>query len=216
MSSPDSFIEEVTEEVRRDRLFALFRKYGWIAGVLVLLVVGGTAWTQWQQAQRAAEARSFGDTLAQALDQPEAAARVAALQAVEAEGADQAAIRDLIVASDPETMRDAALEALARVEASQDVTQYFRDLATLRRVVLAGAELDVAARRAALDPLAVPGRVFRPLVLEQLAYLEVEAGNIDAALEQLRIVSNDQQSPPGLRERAGQMIVALGGAPTEG
>ena len=35
MSNPDSFIEEVTEEVRRDKLFALFRKYGWIAGCLL-------------------------------------------------------------------------------------------------------------------------------------------------------------------------------------
>ena len=43
MSNPDSFIEEVTEEVRRDRLFALFRKYGWIGVVLVLAIVGGAS-----------------------------------------------------------------------------------------------------------------------------------------------------------------------------
>ena len=41
MSNPDSFIDEVTEEVRRDRLFAIFRKYGWIGAVLVALIVGG-------------------------------------------------------------------------------------------------------------------------------------------------------------------------------
>ena len=40
MSNPDSFIDEVTEEVRRDRLFAVFRKYGWI-GVLAGGVRGG-------------------------------------------------------------------------------------------------------------------------------------------------------------------------------
>ena len=39
MSNPESFIEEVTEEVRRDRLFAAFRKYGWIGVLLVLLTV---------------------------------------------------------------------------------------------------------------------------------------------------------------------------------
>ena len=36
MSNPDSFIDEVTEEVRRDRLFAMFRKYGWIGVAIVL------------------------------------------------------------------------------------------------------------------------------------------------------------------------------------
>ncbi len=30
MSSQDSFVDEVTDELRRDRLFAAFRKYGWI------------------------------------------------------------------------------------------------------------------------------------------------------------------------------------------
>lgn len=216
MSNPDSFIEEVTEEVRRDRLFALFRKYGWIAAVLVLAIVGGTAWTQWQQAQRVSRAQAFGDALSAALDRPEAADRVAGLQAVTTENADQAAIRDLIVASDPETMPETALAALTRIEADQDVTPYYRDLAILRRIVMQGPDMDVAARRAALDPLAVPGRIFRPLALEQLAYLEIEAGNVEAAIAQLRTISNDQQSPQGLRERAGQMILALGGSVAEG
>ena len=44
MSETDSFIDEVTEEVRRDKLFALFRKYGWIGIAAVLLIVGGAAW----------------------------------------------------------------------------------------------------------------------------------------------------------------------------
>ena len=40
MSQSDSFIEEVTEEVRRDRLFATMKRFGWIAIVLVLRIVG--------------------------------------------------------------------------------------------------------------------------------------------------------------------------------
>ena len=49
MSNTDSFIEEVTEEVRNDKLFALFRKYGWIAGLAVVVMVGGTAWSEWNK-----------------------------------------------------------------------------------------------------------------------------------------------------------------------
>ena len=40
MSNPDSFIDEVTEEVRRDKLFALFRKWGWVGVLLVVVIVG--------------------------------------------------------------------------------------------------------------------------------------------------------------------------------
>jgi hypothetical protein len=31
MSDTDSFIDEVTEEVRRDRMFFMLKRYGWIA-----------------------------------------------------------------------------------------------------------------------------------------------------------------------------------------
>ena len=43
----DSFIDEVTEEVRRDRLFALFRRFGWIALAIILIIVAGTAWREY-------------------------------------------------------------------------------------------------------------------------------------------------------------------------
>ena len=42
VSESDSFIDEVTEEVRRDKLFAVFRKYAWIGVLAVAAIVGGT------------------------------------------------------------------------------------------------------------------------------------------------------------------------------
>ena len=217
LSNPDSFIDEVTEEVRRDRMFAIMRRYGWLALLLVALVVGGAAWSEWQKAQARAEAQAFGDALLDALDQSGPQERIAALAAVEAPGqADAAALRDLLVASDPETDPAAALAALERVAADGAVSPVYRDLAVLRQVLLAGDDMDIAARRAALEPLTVPGRIFRPLALEQIAYLEVESGNAEAAITQLRALSADQQAPTGLRQRAAQMIVALGGESAEG
>ena len=44
MSDTYSFIDEVTEEVRRDRLFGYFRRYGWIPAVIIVALVGGTAY----------------------------------------------------------------------------------------------------------------------------------------------------------------------------
>ena len=44
MSDSDSFINEVSEELRRDRLFALMRRWGWLAGLVVLAIVGAAAW----------------------------------------------------------------------------------------------------------------------------------------------------------------------------
>ncbi|HSF63965.1 MAG TPA: hypothetical protein VLA78_06240, partial [Paracoccaceae bacterium] len=215
MSNPDSFIEEVTEEVRRDRLFGLLRRYGWIPLILVLGVVGGTAWTEWQKAQARDSARAFGDAVLAALDGADPQARGAALAAVPATG-DQAAVLRLMLATDPVEDRAGALGALEALAADETLPQTYRDMATLRRVIVAGADLPLADRRAALDPLAAPGRPFRPLALEQLAYLAVEAGDNAGAIEQLRSLSQDQEAPAGLRRRAAQMIVALGGDAAQG
>lgn len=209
MSNPDSFIEEVTEEVRRDRLFGLFRKYGWIAVLAILLVVGGSAWTEWRKAQARATAQAFGDGLLAALDAKTPEARRAALQAVPATDG-QRAIQLLLQASDPAQDRAATLAALDTLMADEVAPQAYRDLAALRRVVILGADLPPAERRAALDPIAVPGRAFRPLAVEQLAYLALETGDKAAAVTGLRALVQDQEAPAGLRRRASQMLMALG------
>ena len=49
MSDTDSFIEEVSEEVRRDRLYNFFRKYAWVGVLVVLTIVGGTAFLEYQK-----------------------------------------------------------------------------------------------------------------------------------------------------------------------
>ena len=219
MSNPESFIEEVTEEVRRDRLFNLFRKYGWIAVLAVLLIVGGAAYNEWQKADARARAQAFGDSLLGALDQPNPAARSAALQAAQSatQGqADKATLLNLMRATDPQNDRAGAIAALDALVADTSLAPRYRDLAVLRRVILAGAEMEIPARRALLEPLAAPGRPYRTLAQEQMAYLSVEAGDIDAALAQLRSLSADVEAPAGLRQRAAQMIVALGGAVAQG
>jgi hypothetical protein len=215
LSNPESFIDEVTEEVRRDKLFAMFRKYGWIGVLLVLLIVGGAAWTEWQKARAQSQARAFGDALLGALDADTPEARIAALSAVEAKG-DQVALKGLLLSSDPVKDRAGALQALAAVEADATLPPVWRDLAVLRRVILQGAEAPLADRRAALEPLAQPGRPYRTMAAEQLAYLLIEEGRKDEAITALRALTQDQEAPGGLRNRASQMIVALGGDPAQG
>ncbi|MDT8856241.1 hypothetical protein RNZ50_14665 [Paracoccaceae bacterium Fryx2] len=215
MSNPDSFINEVTEEVRRDRLFAMFRRYGWIAVLLVILIVGGAGFNEWQKANRQSQAQAFGDAVMGAMEAATPEARSSALAAVSAAG-DRAAVQNLLLASDPGTDRAGALVALDKVAADAALPVAYRDLAVLRRVLLAGADMPAADRRAALDAIAAPGRPFRPLALEQLAYLQAEAGDTAAAITALQALVVDQQAPSGLRQRASQMIVALGGEVTAG
>jgi len=210
VSNSDSFINEVTQEVRRDRLFAAFRKYGWIAGLVVVGIVGGTAWREYSAARDVTRAEIFGDGVLDALDQSAPEGRRAELGSVSADGA-QAAILNLLLASDPAENRDGTLAALEALSADAAQPQTYRDLATLRRVIVAGTALPLADRRAALEGMAAPGRAFRTLAQEQLAYILIEEGNGDAAITALRALTTDQEAPAGLRRRAEQMITALGG-----
>jgi hypothetical protein len=49
------------------------------------------------------------------------------------------------------------------------------------------------------------------MALEQLAYLLVEEGKTDEAVAAFTTLLSDQEAPGGVRARAEQMIVALGG-----
>ena len=215
MSNPDSFIDEVTEEVRRDRLYAMFRKYGWIGGLLVLGIVGGAAYVEWEKSKAVARAEGFGEAMLDALDVGGTAERRAAMAAVPADGT-QAALKALMLASDPAgDLPQSKAEALAALEALiADASQpeIYRDMATLRRVMVAGADLPLADRRAALEGISAPGRAFRVMAAEQLAYLLIEEGNGEGAIAALSALMQDQEATQGVRARAAQMITALGGS----
>lgn len=211
MSETDSFIDEVSEEVRRDRLFALFRKYGWIGGLVILGIVGGTAWTQWQEARATARAEAFGDAVLDALDLGAPEDRIAAFRALPADGT-QSALVGLLLASDPSADRVAATDALRALGADAGQPEIYRDLANLRLVMVAGADMALAERRGLLEAMTAPGRAFRVLALEQLAYLSLEEGDSAAAISALQALLTDPESTPAMRERLMQVITALGGA----
>jgi hypothetical protein len=210
LSNPDSFIEEVTEEVRRDRLFAIFRRYGWIGVVAILAIVGGAAWNEWSKSRAAARAQAFGDGLIDALDQGTPEERREALAAVPADG-DQTALLQLILASDPDEDKATSLAALEKVAGDATLSASYRDLAVLRRVLLAGADLPLADRRSALQSIAIAGRPYRVLAEEQLGYLLIEEGKPDDAIAAFLALLQDQEASGALRSRLGQMVTALGG-----
>ncbi|MBN8290508.1 hypothetical protein JI664_00885 [Rhodobacter sp. NTK016B] len=214
MSNADSFIDEVNEELKRDRLFAAMRKYGWIAVVGVVLIVGGAAYNEYRKAQMTAESQAFGDGILNALDTDDAAGRAEALAAIDAEGA-RAGILSLLLGA-AELMaddREGALAALSEVENNPELPASYRQIAALKRVIVGGALIPLDERRATLQGLSAPGGAFRPLALEQLVLLDIEAGDREAALEQARALLQEPDLTDGLRRRVVQMIVVLGGDP---
>jgi hypothetical protein len=215
VSESDSFINEVTEEVRRDRLFRLFRRYGWIAAVLVVLVVGGASVNEWRKAQAISQAQALGDSLFAALESGKPQSRAAAVQGVTAE-AEAAALRDFMAASETASFDAAAAAALLeQIAAMPDIRQVYRDLAVLRLTMLQDFAMFSDEKLTRLEPLTAPGAPLRLSALEQIAYVHAERNEPDLAVPVLRRIQQDAEASTDQRQRATDMIVALGGDATE-
>ncbi|MBU2982700.1 tetratricopeptide repeat protein [Lentibacter algarum] len=213
MSDTDSFIEEVSEEVRRDRLFALMKRYGWIAVALVLLIVGGAAYNEYRKATRMAQEQAMGDSIISALENDDTAERRAALEAITPENPGTAAIVALLKAQEATAAddREAAIAALQAISNSADTPLVYRQIATFKLLGLQAKTVDAATRRAGYQTLVGTNPQLRLLAQEQLALIDVEEGKAETAIEALQAIVSDEESTVGLRRRASQLIVALGG-----
>lgn len=203
MSQSDSFIDEVTDELRRDRLFAALKRWAWLGVLAVVLIVGGAAAREWRLSRAAAEAEALGDALLSAYEAGDADA----VLAVPTEGAVAGVAGLLASAAGPEP----ALGPLEAVAGDPALPARYRDLAVLKSV-LAAPDAPVEERRARLSGLIGAGAPYRLLAEEQLALLSVEVGETDAALVQLQAILDDAEATDGLRERVRQLVVALGGS----
>jgi hypothetical protein len=213
VSDTDSFIDEVTEEVRRDRLFAQMRRYGWIAVLAVLLLVGGAAYKEWRKAQATTAAEALGDAMMAALESNEAPARIAGLGAIDSQSPTGMAIVGFMTAAEEHRNGDidAAAARLDAIAAQESLPMIYRQLATFKSLNIRGTSADIATRRAGYQALSGPGAALRLLAEEQLALLDIEEGNTQLAIDRLQAILIDAQLTPGLRRRASQLIVALGG-----
>ncbi len=217
MSDTDSFIEEVSEEVRRDRLFGYMRRYGWIAILAILALVGGAAWNEYSKSQARAKAQTAGNAILAALEADAPADRVAALEALKSEDITQGAkaVVGLMQAAEQGADDDpagaqAALEAIA-VDGS--LPEIYRQIASFKAATKGDGSLSVEDRRLRLEALSAPGTSLRLLATEQLALIDIESGEVDAAIEKLQGIVVDAEVTAGLRQRATQLIIALGEEP---
>ena len=213
MSDTDSFIDEVNEEVRRDRMFNLFRRYGWIAVAAVLLLVGGAAWNEWRASQEQAQAEAMGDEIVAALNLETASARAAALQEIEVTQA--SAIVQLLSAAQlaSDDRGDEAVAQLTAVHSNEALPLIYRQIAEFKSLVIADAGQSVETRRNGFEGLISSGSALRVLSEEQLALLDIGANDVGGALVRLQRLLEDSEITPGVRRRVTQLITALGAKP---
>ena len=211
MSDTDSFIDEVTEEVRRDRLFGYFRRYGWIPAVIILALVGGTAYSEWSKSVVVQAAQVRGDALLDALDVQDKPESISALSSIVAQE-DTDVVASFLLAGLDQSL---ASELLTVIAENMEQPKYIRDLARLKLA----ATPDAASKDEAvsiLTDLSAPGGLYRNAATEILVALELQRGNRDVALELLQSHVQDAGATRAQVQRMGELIVALGAIPDLG
>lgn len=215
MSDTDSFIDEVTEEVRRDRLFATMKKYAWIPILLIVAIVGGAAWSEYQKAQSKAAAEQLGDDIIAALAGNEPTERAAALQGITTGTPGGAAIVQLLAAAAQANSGDTATArtGLETVAQNGDTAEIYRQIASFKTLTMPDNGLSADDRRVQFEAMAQPGSLLRLLAEEQLALIDLSEGQTDAAIVRLQAILQDAEVSNDLQRRVSQVIVALGETP---
>ncbi|MGB3409242.1 MAG: tetratricopeptide repeat protein, partial [Jannaschia sp.] len=195
----------------------LLKRYGWIAVVAVVLLVGGAAYVEYKKAQEQAQAEALGDALLAALAVEDTAARAEQLAQIDATGSRAGAVVGFLTAADQVEAGDyaAAVDTLNAIVVNGEVPEIYRQIAQFKAATLHGSDTPVAERRQSLEALAQPGNPFRLLATEQLALLEVAENNPEAAIATYQSIVSDAEVSPDLQQRALQVIVALGGEPAD-
>jgi len=215
VSDSDSFIQEVTEEVRRDRMYRLWRRYApFVIGAIVLVVLG-TAVMAWLDHRREAAAREAGAQILRAAEASEPARRAERLLAAAdglAEGpamlARLRAAAELAAIGD----RDEALALFDGVARQDGVAPVLADFAALRAAMLRVDAGQAAQGGATLDALIDAGSALALLALEARAGLRLAQGDVAGARADLERVLGDAAATEALRLRAAELAATLGPA----
>ena len=199
MSNTDTFIDEVSEELRRDRLYRLFRKWAWVVVLVVLFIVGGTAWREWASGQNTKQARELGDNILKLLQIEDPISRQKSLQSLDTENPDVSAIAYLLAANTliENDLPDQGITLLDKVGNDLQVSVVYRDLAILKSVMLTEnrAEYEIVLTR--IEPLTAYDRPFRLIALEYKAHILLDIGTESSAQwdEAIQILNGILQDP---------------------
>ena len=201
--------DEINEELKQDRMTALWQRYGKYLIAVVVAIVAGVSLSQGysyytdQRNSRAADAffqAILADDVTSGLteaapDLNEGYSLLAAFRAAAALAQDGQAV-------------EAEQRYLALAQRT-DIDPIYRDLALLLSVMHAPQSADAADLQARLAPLTASSSALHGLALEQMAGLDLWRGDSAAAIDKLNKLVALTDIPISLRQRAAQVLSVI-------
>ena len=199
--------DEVDEEIRRDQLKKLWDQYSiYIIALAILIISGVGGWRGYQylEAKKAAEAGAAFDKASELAEQNKHAEAEAAFAdlATKAPYGYRMLARLRTAAEVAARDKPAAAKMFDDIAADSSVGASERDIARIRAAQLLLETTTYPNMVQRLEPATAPGATFRHTARELLALSAWRANDATAARQWLDMITNDGDTPPGLRSRA--------------
>ena len=211
----DAFLREVDDNLRRERMAGLARRWGLAGGAVVVAALAALAFFLWWQSHRAAQAGAESEQLAQVLNDVDvgkanaADPRLAALAESSRDG--NRALARMTQAGIAAKAAPAAGAARYRgIADDATLPRAVRDLAMIRATTLEFDTLPPQQVVARMKPLAVPGAAWFGSAGELTAAADLKMNRRDLAGPLYAAIARDTIVPASIRGRAAGMAIVLG------
>ena len=202
-------IDEINEEIKQERMKALFAKYGKVvlgfAAAVVGIVVAIQGYGIYQGSVRAKAATAYfnalgeseiGNALADASGDLSGGYQMLAKFVTAAELVSQ-------------SNQSEAYDIYAELAGEASLSEVYRHFAAMQAVINAPEDIATDELAALVGPIADKPGPTQGLALELMADLALRDGDINAAKENLTKISELQDIPNGLRQRAATLALVL-------
>jgi hypothetical protein len=212
----ESFLREVDENLRRDRMQDFAKTYGkWLIAALVLFLLAVAGWLYWQNRQQEKAAEQSEELMAVYTDIGTGKTEQAAKRLEPLENSDNDVVRSLALLTEAAIAlegndRATALSNYRTLAADEGLPEAYRNLGLIRATALEFDSIKPEEVIARLEPLARPGNPWFGSAGELTAMALLKQGQNDRAGRLFAALAADRQVPETIRNRSVQIAGTLG------
>lgn len=215
-SNDEAFLREVDDELRREQMTTMWRRYGRIGIAVLVLFLLALAAFLWWRAEGVRKAEAQAEQLSVALADIQAGRKAEAEKKFDALAADgkpgyraTALLTKAALAGDRGDKK-ATLSLLGTVVADESLPQAYRDLAKIRQTLIDFDDVQPQVVVERLKPLAVEDSAFFGTAGELTAMAYIKMNRSAEAGRLLATIAKDKTLPGTLRGRTAQLASMLG------
>ena len=214
--SEDVFVREVDEELQKDQLLTLWRRFGKpVIGVVAAILIGWAGWLYWENQQAKAHGLE-GEKLTQIVDElaggdnQTVVAKLRDVVASDAKGFHSPAQLILAGIEQQKAGAKASAKTFGLVATDSEAPQVWRDLALIRQTAAEFDTIKPEVAVARLKPLAAVGKPWFGSAGEMVAIAYVRMNKPQEAGKMFADIAKDETVPETIRNRSSEMANALG------